>query len=472
MTRDIEALRGGTLYIDCFAGIAGDMMLGALLDLGVPEAAVREPLSRLPLSGWGLRVERVRRGLIMGTKIHVDVDGQGHGHGHGQEHERGHDHAHDHDHDHAHDHAHDHPHDHPHDHAHSHVADAAGVRHRPGHGHGPGDHPHVHYADIRRMIQHAGLPADVTARATAIFDRIAIVEAEMHGLPVDQVSFHEVGAVDSIIDIVGTAAALSWLRPRRVVARVVPLGGGVVKTAHGLLPVPAPATLALLRGAPVEHGGVDVELTTPTGAGILAATVERYGPMPPLLVHGTGFGAGDRELAGRPNLLRLVCGAEVGAEAERGGGLGGAERCVVIEANLDDMNPELCEPLLQALQEAGARDVWLAPVHMKKNRAGLVASALCDPDRHEAVTLAMLRESTTLGVRSYAVERATLDREQVQVQTRFGPVLVKVGRRHGAVWNVAPEYESCRAVAKERGVAVKLVYAAALAAFEQGRELT
>ncbi|MCS6914870.1 MAG: nickel pincer cofactor biosynthesis protein LarC [Myxococcota bacterium] len=421
MLRDSGALRGQTLYIDCFSGVAGDMMLGALLDLGVPESVVRQALLALPLSGWELRVERVRRGSLMGTKVHVDIEPQlrwG-----SVQHDQG---------------------------------ETGGATH-------PGEHPHVHYAEIRRMIQHASLPPEVLQRAVAIFDRIALVEAELHGVPVDQVLFHEVGAVDSIIDIVGTAAALAHLQPLRVVARPVPLGGGMVRSAHGLLPVPAPATLALLRGAPVEPGGIDVELTTPTGAGILAASVECYAGLPPMRVLATGWGAGERELPDRPNLLRLVAGTELGpAPAPE------AARCLVVEANIDDMSPELCEPLLLALQEAGARDVWFVPVHMKKNRPGFIVGALCEAGVHEQVVDTLLRESTTLGVRSHGVDRTVLDREQVEVQTRFGPVLVKVGRRHGVVWNVAPEYESCRAVAHDQGVPVKQVYAAALAAYGTG----
>lgn len=421
-----SSLQGCTLYLDCFAGIAGDMTLGALLDLGVPEEAVRSALARLPLSGYTLRTSKVLRGGLTGCKVQVEVQAPLA-------------HVHDHDHDH-------HDHDAPHGHAH-------------------GAHPHVHYAEIRTMLTGAELPEDVLRRALAIFDPIARVEAAIHGVPVTEVRFHEVGAVDSIVDIVGTAAALSWLRPRRVLCRTVPLGHGAVRTAHGLLPVPAPATLALLCGVPVESGDLPApaELTTPTGAAILAGCVDGYGLIPPMTILGMGWGAGDRELLDRPNLLRAIAGTEVQGAQD----IPGDNACLVLSANLDDMNPELCEPLLDALLQAGARDVWFQPVLMKKNRPGVMLSVLCDPSLREALSALILRESTTLGVRYHSVERTTLSRTFEDVATPYGAVRMKLGIRDGAVWNAAPEYESCRARAREHGVPIKAVYAAAIAAYHR-----
>ncbi len=249
------------------------------------------------------------------------------------------------------------------------------------------------------LIQRSDLDADVAARALAIFDRIAEVEAALHGVSVAEVTFHELGAIDSIIDIVGVAAALSWLQPRRVVARTVPLGSGMVRTAHGLLPVPAPATLALLVGAKVEHGGPACELTTPTGAAILAANVSEYGPLPAMRILGVGHGAGTRELSDRPNLLRVVAGTERAtvhrAPVELAEAGDGGEHCVVLETNIDDMNPQLYEPLLAGLLADGARDVWLTPVQMKKGRPGIVVSVLCDPARRDLLSDRLLRESTS-----------------------------------------------------------------------------
>ena len=417
----MSELQGTELYFDCFSGIAGDMTLGALLDLGVPEAAVRAELERLPVRGYRLTRERVRRGALMGTKIQVLVD----------EHEHEHEHEH-----------HEHEHE-PHHH------------HDPRHSHG-GHHPHTHYRDIRAMLEkHLG--GDVLARALAIFERIAAVEARMHGVSVADVAFHEVGAIDSIVDIVGAAAALAWLRPSRVTSRRVPLGGGSVDTAHGRLPVPAPATLELLAGAEVEAGG-DSELTTPTGAGILAASVSAYGVMPPLRVIGVGWGAGDREIADRPNLLRVVAGIRPEALP------GATDEIAVVEANIDDMNPELCEPLLEALFGAGAVDAWFTPIVMKKSRPALTVAALCPPEVRDHVAAALLRESTTIGVRFSTRQRLVLPRRIVEVDTPWGKVPVKVAGE-GDSANAAPEYEACRAVAATAGVPVKRVYLAALAAF-------
>ena len=417
-----EELRGAELYFDCFSGIAGDMTLGALLDLGVPETVVRAELDKLPVRGYRLTHERVRRGALVGTKIHVIVDEPHHEH-------------------------HDHDAHHHHDPRHAHGGEA--------HGGGHAHHGHTHYRDIKAMLE-AHLVGDVLARALAIFERIAAVEARLHGVTVADVAFHEVGAIDSIVDIVGAAAALAWLRPTRITSRRVPLGGGSVDTAHGRLPVPAPATLELLAGAEVESGG-DTELTTPTGAGILAATVSAYGVMPPMRILGVGWGAGDRELGDRPNLLRVVAGVS-------GGTASLTDEVSVVEANIDDMNPELCEPLLEALFGAGALDAWFTPIVMKKSRPALTVAALCAPADRDAVAAALLRESTTIGVRFSTLQRMVLPRRIVEVDTPWGKVPVKVAGE-GENVNAAPEYEACRALATAAGVPVKRVYLAALAAF-------
>jgi uncharacterized protein (TIGR00299 family) protein len=276
------------------------------------------------------------------------------------------------------------------------------------------------------------------------------------------VAFHEVGAIDSIVDIVAAAAALDWLRPVRITSRPVPLGHGSVSTAHGLLPVPTPATLELLAGAPVEDGGAAFELTTPTGAAILAASVERWGLLPPLRLAAVGWGAGERELPDRPNLLRVVLGEPAG-EAWRTSGAGG-ESCLVIEANVDDTSPELLAPLVGELIAAGARDAWIGPVLMKKGRPGFIVSALCDPTGRDAVERALFRGSSTIGVRRHAVERTVLPRRIIDVETPWGAVPVKVAGE-GDDENVAPELEACRRLATERGVPLKRVYAEAIAAF-------
>jgi len=420
------SLRGAALHLDCHAGIAGDMTVAALVDLGVPEAVVREALAALRVDGYAVRFERVQRGALMGLKFHVEIAPV----------ERA---AHEHEHAPA-IHVHGHPHEHRHQHAHH------------------GAHAHRHYAEIRSLIERAPLGDGVRRRALAIFDRLAAVEARLHGVPVAEVAFHEVGAIDSIVDVVASAAALDWLAPARVTCRPVPLGHGSVSTAHGLLPIPAPATLELLRGAPVEDGGSPFELTTPTGAAILAATVDEYRALPPLVVHATGWGAGDRELPDRPNLLRAIAGAPAPAAADASGD------CVVLEANVDDTTPELLAPLLQELLAAGARDAWLQPVLMKKGRPGHLVAALCDPARADAVERAIFRGSSTIGVRRHAVARTVLPRRLVPVETPFGRVNVKVADGPDGE-NAAPEFEECRALAEAGGVPLKRVWAEALAAY-------
>ncbi len=438
-----DSLRGCELYLDCFAGIAGDMALGALLDLGVPEEAVRAELDKLPVAGWTLERTRVKRGALMGTKIRVKVEEGEHVEGahHHQPHHDDHDHHHHDDHDHHHHDDHDH---HHHD-----------------------DHRHAHYREIRAMLCTA-LSGEVLARSLAMFDRIAEVEARLHGVAVEEVAFHEVGAVDSIIDIVGTAAALAWIRPSRVTCRRVPLGGGTVETAHGTLPVPAPATLELLAAAEVEADGQS-ELTTPTGAAIIAACVTAFGPLPPMRVVEVGWGAGDRQLADRPNLLRIVAGRALAKNQSADSS--DPDEVVIVEANIDDMNPEWIEPLMEALFAAGALDAWCTPIVMKKGRPALTVSALSAPSLAEAVTAALLRHSTSLGARHRTMRRVVRPRRMVEVSTIYGPVAVKAaqgdndGDGDAAAANVAPEYEDCRRLARERGVPIRDVYQAALAAY-------
>lgn len=409
----MSGLRGAALHWDCFAGAAGDMCVAALVDLGVPEEVVTGALAALRVEGYQVGFSTVKRGSLVGRKFRVEEHGHGHGHHHA--------------------------------HAHEH------------------EHAHRHWADIRRLIEGAAIGDGVKRRAIAIFERIARVEAKLHGAALEEVAFHEVGAIDSIVDVVGVAAALEWIAPSRVTARRVPLGRGRVKSAHGMLPVPAPATLELLVGAEVEEGGADGELTTPTGAAILAATVEQYGAPPPMEVLAVGWGAGERELPDRPNLLRVVA----GRAAEEGAAPGAM---LVLEANVDDMTPELAAPLVEALLDAGARDAWLAPLLMKKGRPALLVGALCDASARSAVEATLFRESTTIGVRAHAVDRTALARRIVEVETPYGRVPVKVSGPGGddEAANAAPEFEACRALARERGVPVKRVWAEALAAFYQG----
>ena len=400
--------KGLHLHIDCPSGIAGDMFVGAALDAGVPREVIQHAIDALGVDiKWS--VNRVTRAGMAGTKIHVHDDD---------------------DHDHHHDHHHDHNHHHHH------------------------DHDHRHYRDIKQLL--AKLPEGIRKRAVAMFERIAIVEAKIHDVSVDDVAFHEVGAIDSIFDVVAAAAALDWLAPVRVTCARVPTGSGSVNTAHGRLPVPAPATAALLMGAPVETGGAAVELTTPTGAAILAASVDAWSELPAGTLRATGYGAGDRDLPDRPNLLRILL-VEPRAAAS-------TEEAIQLDVNVDDMSPQLAEPLMEALFAAGALDVWFTPIHMKKNRPAFQVSALAPPGVADAVATAFLRESTTLGVRRHVVTRRTLDRRVERVSTPYGEVEIKLGLDGGRVVNAAPEYESVRRLAAAHNVPVKDVFAAAVAA--------
>jgi uncharacterized protein (TIGR00299 family) protein len=402
MTADAQRLRGKHLHLDCFAGIAGDMFLGAALDLGVPQEAIRRGLARLPLSGYELRVSRALRMGIEGCDLTVEVS-----------------------------------------------QPAAGG--------------HRHWSGIREMIQRADLPAGARQRALSIFGRIARAEARLHGVDEEQVHFHEVGAVDSIVDIVGAALALEWLSPARVTSRAVPTGGGgTTRCEHGPLPVPAPATLQILAEAraDVQRGGADRELCTPTGAAIAADSVEAYLPLPAGQVLAVGYGAGDDVLQDRPNLLRLILFEPAPVdEAEHD--------AVVLEANIDNMSPELCGHLMQQLFDAGARDVWFTPITMKKGRPALTVSALCAASLLDAVGSALLQESTSIGLRHHRVGRRTLSRAIVEVDTPYGRLQLKVASEGERQLNVSPEYESCRAAAEEHGVPLKEVYAAALAAYRE-----
>jgi uncharacterized protein (TIGR00299 family) protein len=422
------AIRGGLLHLDCAAGIAGDMAVGALVDLGVPESVVRDALAALPLDGYRVRFSRVRRGALMGTRFAVEVDAASGGGHHGHQ-----------------------------------GGAAASPHHHPEQPAAASGHAHRHYAAIRSLIEGSALAGPVRARAVAIFDHIAAVEARLHGVTVDAVAFHEVGAVDSIVDIVATAAALDFLAPLRVTAGTVPLGHGTIDTAHGRLPLPSPATLELLAGAPVEDGGSPFELTTPTGAAILAASVQAFGTLPAMEVAAVGWGAGSRELPDRPNLLRAIVGRPLDHS-----GVAPGELCLVIEANLDDMSPELLAPLIGDLLAAGARDAWVTATVMKKGRPGWVVSALCDPPARAAVEQAFFAGSSTIGVRRHPVERTVLPRRVVEVQTPFGAVRVKVSGS-GPSENAAPEMDDCARLAAAHGVPRRRVHAEALAAWLRDR---
>ena len=333
--------------------------------------------------------------------------------------------------------------------------------HAHAHAHGPGkDHAHYHYRDIKARITAAALADGAKRRALDIFDRIARAEAKIHNSTLDDVAFHEVGAIDSLVDIVGTAAALDWLAPVSVTCAQVAMGHGTIDCAHGTLPVPAPAALEVLReaGGIIVDGGVARELCTPTGAAILAATVTAWTPAPAGRPVAIGWGAGDADLTDRANVLRVIVLAPTAATADT---------VWQIDANIDDMSPELCAAAADAVFTAGALDVWWTPITMKKGRPALILSALAAEATRQGVIAAILRETTTIGVRYAQLQRTLLERELVEVTTRYGKIPVKVARDGATIVNAAPEYEACAAAAKQHGVPVKQVFAAALAAFDR-----
>lgn len=424
--------QGLHLHFDPCSGAAGDMTVAALVDAGVPEKIVRDAIHAIGLKGLKVGFERRKRGAFVGLGFNVDFPGKGDGHDHG------HDHGHEHDHGHGHSHDHGHGHDHADEHKHA--------------------HEHRDYAEIRRLLRRSGLDAKTKKLAEEIFERIAVAEAALHGMTVDKVAFHEVGAWDSIADIVGAAAALAWLAPSAVTASPPALGSGTIRTAHGLMPVPAPATTAILSGLPVLVEGKG-ELTTPTGAAILAAVVQSFGPPPPMRLCAQGFGAGTREHTDRPNVLRVILGETLGQA------LPASEvEVVLVAANIDDMNPQLAEPLLTALFAAGALDAWLVPIQMKKGRPALEVSALCPPVALAMVEEAFFANSTTIGLRRQVMQRTVLERAQAKVATSFGDVRVKVASRAGAMLGATPEFEDCRKLALRAKVPVRQVVAEASAA--------
>jgi hypothetical protein len=435
-------LRGQHLHFDPVSGIAGDMTVAALVDAGVPAQVVEDAVAAIGIKGLRVRFETRRRGAFVGQGFVVEtadgVRGRGRRAGASAAPEH-HDH-----------HGHDHHHDHAHDHDHSLLL----VRPAPP----PAAHDHRDYADIRKLLRRASLDPDARALAEDVFARLAEVEGALHGTPVDRVTFHEVGAWDSIADVVGAAAAIAWLAPVSIGSGTPVVGTGTVRTAHGPVAVPAPATAALLAGMPMACEGQG-ELTTPTGAAILAAVVDAFGPPPPLRLTAVGYGAGTRELSDRANVLRVLVGAPIGQALEQG-----APDVLMMEANIDDMSGQLLAALFEALFAAGALDVWSTPIFMKKGRPAQQVSALADPTAAPQVQRAFFLNATTLGVRVRPVQRATLARSWADVETPHGRVRVKVAGLDGAPIGAEPEFEDCRKLAQEAGVPVRRVWAAALAA--------
>jgi len=434
------------LYFDCFSGISGDMVLGAFLDAGLPFDDLKRALGSLAMPDYDITAERVLRAGVSATKFSV------------HEHR---DPVHEHQHQRAHSHEHGHGHDHRHDHNHE--------NHGPGHEHGHEDHDHDEHLEHQHHEAHRTLPEifaliDQSAlspsgrdRAKQLFHRLAEAEAAVHHTPIERVHLHEVGALDSIIDVVGAVYALEWAGAERIVCSPLNVGGGMVKSAHGLFPVPAPATLRLLGNAPVYGGVVQKELVTPTGALIATSYAASFGPVPPLAIEQVGYGAGTRDNPQTPNVLRIL----IGKAADQPP----VDRVVVIECEIDDMNPQLFGSAMDRLYAAGALEVFYVPVQMKKNRPGTLLTVVARPELRTTLSDIVFRETTTIGLRHHEVDRDVLQREIVRVDTAVGAVRFKLAWREGRVVNAVPEFEDIQAIARTRNLSVKDVQALALHAY-------
>ncbi len=400
-----------TLYLDCFSGASGDMTIGALLDLGLPLDELRRALGSLAIGHGEVSAERVLRAGVSATKFRVREKRAEPRAGHGHDHHAGH------------------------------------------HDHGG----HHSLAEIEAAIDRSALSSGGKARAKRLFQRLAEAEAAIHSTPIEKVHLHEVGALDSIVDIVGAVFGFEWLGVDEVVASPLNVGSGTVKCAHGTFPVPAPATARLLLGVPVYAGEVQAELVTPTGALLVTEYARSFGPLPPMSVTSIGYGAGDRDFKGVPNVLRMLVGETADAAT--------TERIVSIECEIDDMNPQLFGPLMDKLQAAGALDVFYVPVQMKKNRPGTLVTAIAPPGRREAICGVLFAETTSIGVRYQEMLRERLNRETVTVDTPAGAIRFKVARREGRIVNAAPEFEDCARAADARGWPIKDVQALAMKAW-------
>ena len=387
-------------YFDCFSGAAGDMIVGACLAAGADEAAFQAELSKLKLSHVEPHIEQIRKGGIAATSFQP------------------------------------------------HVTEV--------------DKKHRHLSHIVELIDAAGLKPSVGDRAKAIFQRLAEAEAKVHGTTIEKVHFHEVGATDAILDIVGAAVALELLGVERIYCSELVTGNGTVQCEHGLMPVPAPATAELIKGIPLRSTEIQQELLTPTGAAILTTTAESFGPLPTMKIASIGYGAGTHDIPGGANVLRLI----VGEALEQAPGFE-QNQVLALEANIDDATPETLAYAAETLLAAGALDVTLSPLYMKKNRPATLLAVICRPDDQYKMEEILFRETPTFGIRRSTMARSVLNRRHETVQTPYGPIRVKVGEANGTTYTVAPEYEDCRQAAKQHNVSFQVVYNVAVSALPQ-----
>ncbi len=382
-------------YFDCFSGISGDMTLGALVDAGVPIEFLRAELEKLNINGYEITALNVMRSGVSARKVHVCLDEK--------------------------------------------------------------EQPTRHLAEIRTIIGKASLSSAVKQKSLKIFDRLAEAEASVHGTTPDRIHFHEVGAVDAIVDIVGSVIGLDMLGVSSIASSSVNVGSGMITTSHGTLPVPAPATAELLKGIPTYGSPISLELTTPTGAAILSTLCASFGPMPRMKVTRIAYGAGGKDITSQPNVLRLMIGEQIAGYDE--------DASVIIETNIDDMNPQIYDYLIEKLMQQGAHDVYLSPIIMKKGRPAILVSVLTDAAQTEAVLDTLFRETSSIGVRIRTVERIKLTREMQEIETLYGKVRIKLSRRGNEILTATPEYEDCRKIAAEKQVSLRAVIDEAKASY-------
>lgn len=441
-----------TLYLDIFSGISGDMFIGAILDLGVNAHDFENELKKLKLDGYHLHIARKQKSGIEGVKFDVHLP---HESDHGDVHAEGAKH----DHSHPHSHSHSHSHSHFHSHGHGSVFDLKFVSHEETEAH---DHQHGrNFSQIKKLIHDSALSEWVKEKAIAVFHRIAVAEGKIHGHPPDEVHFHEVGAVDSIVDIVGACICLEMIGKPRVLARSVVEGTGFINCAHGRFPIPAPATLEIFsaRNIAVAQCEEPHELVTPTGAALLAEFVTQFTSIQGLLPEKIGYGLGTRDNKTRPNVLRAVIGQSAGTADALDWD---HDTVAVLETNLDDINAEILGSFVERALASGALDVFHTSIQMKKNRPGVLLTILCDSSEADKFSEMILRETTAFGVRRTTAERRKLKREFVKVKTSYGEVTIKLGKLNGKVVQTSPEFESCRQLAADTNIPLKKIYEAAL----------
>lgn len=388
------------VYFDCFSGISGDMILGALLDAGLEIDALRIELAKLGLQGYTISSEKVARSGLAATKLHLNLENK--------------------------------------------------------------NQPARRLEDIRNIIQASSLSASIKKRSIAIFERLAEAEAKVHGTTKEHVHFHELGALDAIMDIVGASIGIELLGVTEIISSPINLGSGSVHTEHGRLPVPAPATAELLKGIPVYSSSTAFELTTPTGAAIISSLAAIFGPLPQMKINRIGHGAGSKDLPGQPNTLRVFLGEAAAAYDE--------DSSIVIETNIDDMNPQVYDYLIEQLMKAGAQDVFLAPIIMKKGRPAILLSVLTERTNLDAALGIIFRETTSIGVRIHEVSRRRLLREIREVETRHGKVRIKISKQGDDILNAAPEYEDCKRIAEQRQMPLKQIIEEAKAVYLSGHK--